>query len=192
MDAVVRTIGQADPADAIDELKLFACRVREAIARETLGVRMSETDEAIAAGAEVLADVTESAMISIRRTLVPAAERGDPSVAETAGWVDEHLSNVFEVAMVKLVRDLTRRKSTAPALDRVKQAAVTEARHRAQVVAGPSVSSDSSTFDLEQIERHRHALKRLTSSVLWLDSEAGDARRNAEHRAPLDRGRDTR
>ena len=180
-DAVVRTIGEADPADAIDELKLFACRVREAIARATLGVRMLDTDEAIEAGAEALADVTESAMICIRRTLIPAADLADPSVAETAGWVDEHLSNVFEVAMVKLVRDLTRRKSKAPALERVKQVAVTEARHRAQMEAGPSVSADSSTFDLEQVERHRHALKRLTSSVLWLDSEAGDARRSAEH-----------
>jgi hypothetical protein len=180
-DAVVRTINEAAPADAIDELKLFACRVREAIARATLDVRMSETDEAIEAGAEVLADVAESAMSSIRRTLIPAADLAESSVAETAGWVDEHLSNVFEVAMVKLVRDLTRRKSTAPALERVKQSAVTEARHRAQMEAGPSVSSDSSTFDLEQVERHRHALKRLTSSVLWLDSEVGDARRNAEH-----------
>ena len=180
-DAVARTISEADPADAIDELKLFACRVREAIARATLDVRMLDTNEAIEARAEVLADVAESAMISIRRTLIPAADLADPSVAETAAWVDEHLSNVLEVAMVKIVRDLSRRKSTAPALDRVKQAAVTEARHRAQTGAGPSVSSDSSTFDLEQVERHQHALKRLTSSVLWLDSKAGDARRNAEH-----------
>ena len=180
-DAVVRRISEADPADAIDELKLFACRVREAIARATLGVRMLETDEAIEAGAEVLADVTEAAMISIRRDLIPAASLAEPNVAETAAWVDEHLSNVLEAAMVKLVRDLSRRKSTAPALEHVKQAAVTEARHRARTGAGPSVSSDSTTFDLEQVERHRHALKRLTSSVLWLDSKAGDARRNAEH-----------
>ncbi len=179
--AVARTLSEADPTVAIDELKLFACRVREAIARATLWVRVQEADEAIEAGAEVLADVTESAMVSIRRDVIPAANLAEPSVAETAAWVDEHLSNVLEVAMVKVVRDLSRRKSTAPALERAKQVAVSEARYRAQMGAGPRVSSDSSTFDLEQVERHRHALKRLTSSVLWLDSKAGDARRSAEH-----------
>ena len=181
VDVLVVTIGVADVVDGIDELKLFACRVREAIARETLRVRMLDTDDEIESGAEILADVAESAMRSIRRTLIPAADLADPSVAETAGWVDEHLSNVLEVAMVKLVKDLSRRKSTAPAAERVKEAAVTEARHRAEARAGLSVSADSSTFELEQVERHRHALKRLTSSVLWLESEVGDARRSAEH-----------
>jgi hypothetical protein len=180
-DAVVSTISEADSADAIDELKLFACRVREAIARQTFRVRMLDTNDEMETGAETLAEVAESAMRSIRRTLIPAADLVDPVVAETAGWVDEHLSNVLEVAMVKLVRDLARRKSTAPAHARVKQTAVTEARHRAEARAGLSVSADSSTFELEQVERHRHALKRLTSSVLWLESEAGDARRSAEH-----------
>ncbi len=180
-EGVARVISEADPADAIDELKLFACRVREAIARATLGVRMLESNRAIETGAEVLADVAESAMASIRQTLMPAADLADPTVAETAAWVDEHLSNVLEVAMVKLVRDLSRRKSTAPALERVKHAAVSEARHRARTGEGPSVSSESTTFDLEQVERHRHALKRLTSSVLWLDTKAGDARSHAEH-----------
>ena len=180
-DAIADLIGVADPDDAIDELKLFACRARESVARATLAVRMLDDDDEHEAGAEALADVAESAMSSIRHTLLPAAEVAHPSVAETAAWVDEHLSNVLEVAMVKLVRDLTRRKSTAPAVERVREAAVTEARHRAQKGAGPRVSSDSSTFELEQVERHRHALKRLTSSVLWLDSKSGDARRNAEH-----------
>ena len=180
-DEVARTISEAEPAGAIDELKLFACRVREAIARETLQVRMLEADHAIEAGAVALADVAEIAMVSIRRDLIPAANRAAPNVAETAAWVDEHLSNVLEVAMVKLVRQLSRQESTAPATERVKRAAVAEARHRAQTGAGPGVSSDSTTFDLEQVERHRHALKRLTSSVLWLDSKAGDARSRAEH-----------
>lgn len=180
-DAVAATISSVEPAAAIDELKLFACRVREAIARATLGVRQLERDGAIETEAEDLADVAESAMAAIRRTLIPAAESAEPSVAETAVWIDEHLSNVLEVAMIKLVRDLTRRRSTAPALDRVKHVAVTEARHRDQVGVGPRVASDSSRFDLEQVERHRHALKRLTSSVLWLDSKAGDARGAAEH-----------
>ena len=116
MDVLVVTIGVADVVDGIDELKLFACRVREAIARETLRVRMLDTDDEIESGAEILADVAESAMRSIRRTLIPAADLADPSVAETAGWVDEHLSNVLEVAMVKLVKDLSRRKSCPEAI----------------------------------------------------------------------------
>ncbi len=180
-EAVAGLIGEATPDDAIDELKLFACCARESIARATLAVRMLDTTVELEAGAETLAHAAESAMSSIRNTVLPAAELADPSVAETARWVDEHLSNVLEVAMVKLVRDLSRRKSTAPAVERVRLAAVAEARHRAVEGEGPSVSSDSSTFELEQVERHRHALKRLTSSVLWLDSKPGDARRNAEH-----------
>jgi hypothetical protein len=184
VDAVVGIISQAGSDDAIDELKLFACRVREAIARDTLCVRMLGTDDiddAMEAGAEALAELTASAMTSIRRTLIPAANLADPNVAETARWVDEHLSGVLETAMIKLVRDLSRRKSTAPALERARQTAVTEARHRVRLGAGPSVSADSSTFELEQVERHRHALKRLTSSVLWLESEAVDARSKPEH-----------
>jgi hypothetical protein len=142
---------------------------------------MSDTNDEMESGAEILAEVAESAMTSIRRTLIPAAERADPGVTEVAEWVDEHLSNVLEVAMIKLVRDLSRRRSTSPIVERLTEAAVTEARHRAEVRAGLTVSADSSTFELEQVERHRHALKRLTSSVLWLESEAGDARSRPEH-----------
>lgn len=181
VDAVAATIGEADPDEAISELKLFACRVREAIARETLSVRMMSSLDAMETWAENLVDNTELAMSAIRRTLIPAAAGAGPDIAETAAWVDEHLSSEVESSMVKLVRDLSRRKSTAPALDRVKQAAVAEARHRAEHGVGPTLSADSSTFELEQLERHRHALKRLTSSVLWLQSEAVDARRGAEH-----------
>lgn len=181
VEAIARTICDADSSVAIDELKLFACRVREAIARTTLEVRMTETNAAIEEGAMVLAEATTSAMTRIRLHLLPVCNQAEPQVAETGAWVDEHLSHVAEVAMVKLVRDLSRRKSTAPAADFVKDAAVAEARHRARTGAGPVASSGSSKFNLEQIERRRHALKRLTSSVLWLDSKAGDARRNAEH-----------
>jgi hypothetical protein len=181
VDSVVATIGEADPDDANSELKLFACRVRESIARETHHVRMMSSLDAMETWAVTLADDTELAMTAIRHTLIPAAESADPDIAETAGWVDEHLSSEFESSMVKIVRDLSRRKSTAPAVDRVKQAAVAEAQHRAEHGDGPTMSADSSTFELEQLERHRHALKRLTSSVLWLQSEAGDARRGAEN-----------
>ncbi len=181
VDSVVAIIGEADPDAANSELKLFGCRVRESIARETLHVRMMSSLDAIETWAVTLADDTELAMAAIRDTLIPAAQSAGPDIAETAGWIDEHLSIEFESSMVKLVRDLSRRKSTAPALDRVKQAAVAEAQHRAEHGDGPTMSADSSTFELEQLERHRHALKRLTSSVLWLQSEAGDARSGAEH-----------
>jgi hypothetical protein len=181
VDAVVEIIGRVAPDAANDELKLFACRVREAIAQQNHDVRMMSNRESMETWALTLADDIDSAMAAIRQTLIPAAELADPSVAETAGWVDEHLSSEVESSMVKLVKDLSRRKSTAPALDRLKQAAVAEAQHRAETGAGPIVSAESSTFDLEQLERHRHGLKRLTSSVLWLPSESGDARRSAEN-----------
>lgn len=181
VESVVATISRTDADAACAELKLFACSVREAIGRATLGVRMADTTQTMEANAEVLVDAAESAISSIRETLCPVANRTDPSVAETAGWVDEHLSEVLETAMLKLVRDLSRRKSKAPVVTRLKQTAVDEARHRAAVGSQPGMSSDSNTFELEQVERRRHALKRLTSSVLWLESEAGDARRHAEH-----------
>ena len=174
-------VSSSDADVANDELKVFACSVREAVARATLDVRMADSTEAMTAGAGVLVDTVESAITSIRETVLPAAERAGPSVAETAGWVDEHLSEVIETAMVKLVKDLSRRKSAAPVVARLTQVAVNEARHRASFTDEPSVSSDSSTFELEQVERRRHALKRLTSSVLWLELEAGDARSRAEH-----------
>ncbi len=181
---VAGVIRRSDPSRANDELKLFACRVRETIARATLQVRLLDDTEEMEVAADELAAATGAAMADLRQRLGAAiedVETVDPSVAEVVGWIDEHLSNVLEVAMVKLVRDLSRRQSTSPALERVKQAAIAEARHRADAGAGSSVSADSSTFDLEQVERHRHALKRVTSSVLWLESEASDPRRSPEH-----------
>ena len=178
---VASIIRRSDPADAIDELKLFACRVRETVARATLEVRLLDSTEEMEVAADELATATRAAMTDLRRRLRRATDAADPGVVETAGWVDEHLSNIVEMSMVKLVRDLSRRRSTSPAVAHVKQTAVAEAQHRADSGAGPSVTADSSTFDLEQVERHRHALKRVTSSVLWLESEASDPRRNPEH-----------
>ena len=181
VDRVAMTLDQADPDVAIDELKLFACRVREAIGRETHRVRMSSSLEAMEADSEALVNDIEIAVASIRNIMIPAAERSGPGVAEVMDWVDEHVSVESESSMVRLVTDLSRRKSTAPVVVRVQQVAVAEARHRAERGDSPAMSADSTTFELEPLARHRHALKRLTSSVLGLRSEAGDARRGAEN-----------
>ena len=113
--------------------------------------------------------------------LLPAAEDVDDVTAQTAQWVDEHLSRVFESSMVKLATDLRDRQPEPTVRRKVMAAAISEAQYRVSRGAGPVASAKSTTRELERVERRQHALKRLTSAVLWLQSEVRDARRGAEN-----------
>jgi hypothetical protein len=179
--ALAESMGTEAPFDPSGELKLFASRAREAIARSTFKVRMMESSDDAFAQMDALSDAITAGLSDLRRKLLPAAEQIDEVTAQTARWTDEHLSRVFEASMVKLATDLEGRDPEPTVRRKVMEAAISEAQYRVARRAGPVASADSTTRELERVERRQHALKRLTSSVLWLQSDVRDARRGAEN-----------
>lgn len=178
---LAESMGTEAPFDPSGELKLFASRAREAIARSTFKVRMMESSDDAFAQMDALSDAITAGLSDLRRKLLPAAEQIDEVTAQTARWTDEHLSRVFEASMVKLATDLEGRDPEPTVRRKVMEAAISEAQYRVARRAGPVASADSTTRELERVERRQHALKRLTSSVLWLQSDVRDARRGAEN-----------
>ncbi len=170
------------PGPRVDwELKLFACRAREAIARDA-GLLLSDVKESVEgasqAAAEFAAAVTDGLQL-IRKAFAGAGT--DPSVVRTIGWVDEHISRRVEMALIQLSDQLRGQDPESDVGRRVTEAAIDEARYRKERGLGPVSSVGGSTRELEDIELHQHGLKRFTSSVLWLRVLVEDAQRWALH-----------
>jgi hypothetical protein len=85
--------------------------------------------------------------------------------------VDEYLSRVLETALIDIANVVGAADGPEDVTRAAVAAAVDEARYRRSRNEGPVSSADGSIHDLERIERRQHALKRFTSSVLWLDVE---------------------
>jgi len=174
----------------IDDLKLFASRVRRAISG---GAR--EIDNAVAAGAwddvpglvHGFVASGNAALAAVRDVMSRWKLRGvsfqqaDPELAKAAAWVDEHLSRLLEIALVEMAAKIEGAGGPDELLGVTGEAAVDEARYRRRRRAGPVSSVDGSVHDLERIERRHHSLKRYTSSVLWLDVEVRDGYSGAQH-----------
>jgi hypothetical protein len=105
----------------------------------------------------------------------------DPEVAKTQAWVDEYLSRVLELAFIHLANVVEAEDGSNDIARAAIAAAVDEARYRQSHNQGPVSSSDGSVHDLEQIERRQHALKRFTSSVLWLEVQTREGYTVALH-----------
>jgi hypothetical protein len=177
---LARRLTSRSPDNVVWELKLFACRVRTAIVEEAQAIidgaaPESEDGNNLAARVDAFVGAGNGALASMRDVLGPqklrtlSFEPADPEVAKAQLWVDEYLSRVLELVFIDLANLVESRdgpESMAPAII---AAAVEEARYRRSHNEGPVSSADGSIHDLEQIERRQHALKRFTSSVLWLD-----------------------
>ncbi|MEE8376515.1 MAG: hypothetical protein V3S26_09370 [Acidimicrobiia bacterium] len=179
------------PSDeVVPELKLFASRVRTAITQEAqmlMDEATSEDGDSVSAFVGAFVTLGSGALAAIRQVLGPqklrtvSFEQPDPEVAKTIAWVDEYLSRVFEMALVGLANKFESGKVPKDGLRTATAAAVEEARYRRSRNEGPVSVSDGSIHDLEQIERRQHALKRFTSSVLWLDVQIRDGYAVALH-----------
>jgi hypothetical protein len=173
------------PASQIDrELKLFACRAREAIAREARrllsDLEASVDPEMASRTLSMFADEGRDCLLLSRKAF-NRVRNPDANMASTIRWVDEHLSRRLESSLVKLADQLEQQHPGSAPRAVVAEAAIEEARYRKERGLGPISSTDGSTREMEDIELHQHALKRLTSSVLWLDIEIEDAHRWALH-----------
>ena len=181
----------AEPLDAgIDDLKLFASRVRRAIGEEAQEIARAVTADAwddvhalvhafVASGNGALAAVRD--VVSRWKLRGLSLQQADPELAKAAAWVDEHLSRVFELALVEVAATIESAGGPDELRGVTAEAAVAEARYRRDRRAGPVSSLDGSVHDLERIERRHHSLKRYTSSVLWLDVEVRDGYTGAQH-----------
>jgi hypothetical protein len=177
---LARRLTSKPPDDVVWELKLFACRVRAAITQEARAIiddlapedgnRMAVlVCDYLAAGSGALGAVRDVLGPQKLRTL--SFEPADPQVAKAQAWVDEYLSRVLELALIELAHVVEAVDGPQDVARVAIAAAVDEARYRRSRNEGPVSSVDGSVHDLEQIERRQHALKRFTSSVLWLDVE---------------------
>jgi hypothetical protein len=174
---LARRLTSRSPDEVVWELKLFACRVRTAIVEEAQGIIDDVAPESrnnvaavrafVSAGGGALTAMRD--VLGPRKLRTPSFERADPEVAKTQAWVDEYLSRVLELGLIDLANAVEARDGPNDVVRAVIAAAVDEARYRRSHNEGPVSSSDGSIHDLEQIERRQHALKRFTSSVLWLD-----------------------
>jgi len=178
------------PDIVVWELKLFACRVRAAIMEEVHATiaEIASADETppttlvtdyLANGKGALSAVRDVLGPQKLRTL--SFEPVDPEVAKTQAWVDEYLSRVLELAFIHLAKVVEAEDGSNDNAQAAIAAAVDEARYRQSHNEGPVSSSDGSIHDLEQIERRQHALKRFTSSVLWLDVQTREGYTVALH-----------
>jgi hypothetical protein len=178
------------PDTVVWELKLFASRVRAAIVEESQATTadMATADEIrITSLAATFLAIGNGALSAMREVLGPqklrtlSFEPVDPEVAKTQAWVDEYLSRVLELAFIHLANVVEKRDGPKDVAEAAIAAAVDEARYRQSRSEGPVSSSDGSVHDLEEIERRQHALKRFTSSVLWLDVQTREGYTVALH-----------
>lgn len=166
------------PDDVVRDLKLFACRVRTAIteeAQEIVGDNgLQDHHRAVDLVEAYLASCSD-ALAAMRDVLGPlklrnaSFERPHPEIVKTVAWVDEYLSRVLESSLINVVNALESVDGPQDAARVAVAAAVDEARYRRSRNEGPVSSEGGSVEELEHIERRQHALKRFTSSVLWLD-----------------------
>lgn len=187
---LARRLTSRSPDKVVRELKLFASRVRTAITEEAdMLIELATTEDGGSVSALVAAFVTSSsgALAAVREVLGPqklrtvSFERPDSEVAKTIAWVDEYLSRALEMALVGLANEFEAGEGPEDVLRSATAAAVDQAVYRRSRNEGPVSSSDGSIHDLEQIERRQHALKRFTSSVLWLDLQIRDGYTVALH-----------
>lgn len=179
------------PSDeVVRELKLFAGRVRTAITEEAqllIDEAIPEDGDGVSARLAEFVTLSSGSLAATREVLGPqklrtvSFEPPDPEVSKTVSWVDEYLSRVLEMALVGLANVFESGEGPQDGPRTATAAAVEEARYRRSRNEGPVSASDGSINDLEQIERRQHALKRFTSSVLWLDVEIRDGYTVALH-----------
>jgi len=167
-------LGQPERANYA--LRLFGCMVRSAAhrGRERLLQNVElirETD------VRSYVDGLSQVAAAYRRVIAKAET---PEVKAAASWVDEDISFVIEGALASLCVQLKNRghESASPY---AASAATSEADYRRDTNGPQSVRPPpkvrpgqprlSRGLSVDELELHRHALKRFTSSVLWIHKE---------------------
>src|SRR5690606_35061506 len=113
-----------------------------------------------------------------RACLAEAGGKLSERVDTVIRWVDEDVSLVLESFLGTLERELE--GAPAELTARLTAAAVAEAQHRRSAGLDAIGYTDMTSREIEHLEFRRHALKRFTSSVLWLTAEHYDPGRWAK------------
>ncbi len=119
-------------------------------------------------------------LATIREQLKAIAEP-PRKVRRAMRWVDEYLSRSAEYVLAALSTELEEAEAPARVREKIRDAAVEEARYRGGQQFGPTLTLDATDEQMEEIEYRHHMSKRFTSSVLWLRTEVRDAQRWALH-----------
>lgn len=171
-----------DGRGAVRGLRLFACRVHRVLAVELSRIERSApvTQRDACALAEDIADL----LARFRKIAMRVDDGGESELAVAARWIDEDMSLDAESTFVRLGQIVDAAHGTEGIAATI-ALAVSEARYRSEAgyaaVIGGEGAIDPSGRDMERIEFRRHTLKRFTSSILWLQSEARDPSKWAKH-----------
>ncbi|MCA9600045.1 MAG: hypothetical protein KC776_42370 [Myxococcales bacterium] len=179
MDDVKRALADGSAEHAMNELRLYACRVRAAgvnVRRQIFDALSKNTPEHAFDLALGLARNARRVSAELRQTLQGVGERGDP-LATAACWVQEDVSRLLEALLAHVGQRLERAQAPRRVVQEVEDAALAEARHRSSQGLGGIGRLGMKRRDIETIEFRRHMLKRFTASVLWLSPEVRPASR---------------
>lgn len=164
------------------ELRLFACLVRAAGVRTRRAI-VDALDEpetrstALAASARMVADARRM-VTRLRAALAELPpQEDDDTLATAARWVDEDVSRLLETLLGGLAVQLEKAGAPQSLYQLVVDAAVGEARYRAEKGLSGVGHRNTSKRQIEHLEFRRHVLKRFTSSVLWLKPEVREGAR---------------
>lgn len=180
LDAALSELNHALDADAdtaVRALRLFACRVHRVLAVELsrLEGRAPVAEREACTVASAIADV----LARFREVALRVDDGGQSELAVAARWIDEDMSLDAESTFVRLGQVVGGTQGTAATI----AFAVNEARYRSEAGYAAVLDGDldPSGRDMERMEFRRHTLKRFTSSILWLQSEAQDPSKWAKH-----------
>lgn len=177
----IRNAAKRDVQDVMRELRLFACLVRASgvQARRTITDALASPETrstAFAASARMVADARR-VVTSLRSALAELPAQEDDTLATAASWVDEDVSRLIETLLGSLAVQLEKAGAPASLHQAVVDAAVGEARYRAENALDGVGHRTTDKRQIEHLEFRRHVLKRFTSSVLWLKPEVREGAR---------------
>ena len=177
----VRAAGAKSQQAAIRELRLFACLVRAAGVQAKRAITEALDDPAtrstaLAASARMVTDARRI-VTSLREVLAALPPQQDDTLETAASWVDEDVSRLIETLLGSLAMQLDKAGAPASLHQSVVDAAVAEARYRADNGLDGVGHLATDKREVEHLEFRRHVLKRFTSSVLWLKPEVREGAR---------------
>lgn len=169
-----RASGSREAAEAMRQLRLFACLVRASGLPAMREVERGSLEDR-SLGPSFLATCT-AVSTAFRGVIAEGRERSLPDEVSTAAcWTDEDVSLVLETFCASLGVSLEAQGGSTELAEQLAAFAVKEARHRRDAGYDSVGSSSADKRGMEHFEFRRHMLRRFTASVLWLSLEVRQA-----------------
>ena len=166
----------SDEESLVREMQLFASGVRTAAVSEQQALSELSAEEQGPRLDALLADGP-----ALAKQMREVFDRLPGSLREVSRRIDEHVSRVLEVLYGSLSQSLEASEGRSELASRLADAAAAEARYRRDVGLGAVGRRGLSEREAEHLEFRAHALKRFTSTALWLNAEVRTAGAWAKH-----------